>query len=141
MAFEGLQWLRSIAAPGYVDSVVAKPFVPLVVGRALSGALAWGAAGQLCRLTGLTGDVALARRLGVAVAAVDGLSLAAVVAARTPASQRRAAILNAGTDLVLATALLVHSAQQSGSRRITSTAAGALVLGGVAGWMRASRTI
>ncbi|MGH9185226.1 MAG: hypothetical protein ACRD0U_05350, partial [Acidimicrobiales bacterium] len=114
--------------------MVAKPFGPLVIGRALSGAIALGAAGALCRLTGLTDDMALARQLGVAVAAVDGLSLAVVVAAGTPATQRRAANLNAGTDVVLASALFVHSAKQSGSRRISAAAAGAFVLGGAAGW-------
>jgi hypothetical protein len=103
--------------------------------------MAWGAAGPLCRLTGLTDDVLLARRLGLAVAAVDGLSLATVVAARTRASQRRAALLNAGSDLILASALFVHSARQSGSRRITSAGAGAFVLGGAAGWMQASRAV
>lgn len=127
--------------PRYVCSVVAKPFDPLVMGRGLSAAVAWGAAAPLCRLTGLTDDLTLARRLGIAVAAVDGLSLAAAVAARTRASQRRAALLNAGTDLVLASALFAHSARQSGSRRVTSGAAGAFVLGGAAGWMRASQTV
>lgn len=121
--------------------MIAAPFRPLILGRGLSGAFAVAAAAPLCRLTGLTEEPLRARRIGFAVAAVDAMSLAAAVGARRPAAQRRAAVLNAGTDAAGGALLLTLAARRTGSRRIAAALAGGFLLTGAAGWMRAAATV
>jgi len=113
--------------------VVAPSLRMPVAGRSIAGVVALIFAGPMCRLTGLTDDPSMARKIGVALAMSDFVGVARVVAASS-SSVKRAALVNAALDVLLASALLGLGTRRQGRERILATLASASVWFGAGAW-------
>jgi hypothetical protein len=134
--------MTRLPSPNATDRGVTagNPLLPLAAGRALSGAVMLVGAVPLCRLAGVTERPATARKIGVALAVIDGASALAAVAARSPTTRQKVAAANAGTDLATAAVLAACGVRRQGRARMVSAAGVVFVTGGAIGWMRAGRS-
>jgi hypothetical protein len=112
----------------------SNPLLRLAAGRAAFGAVAVGAAVPLCRLAEITSEPGSARRVGLLVAAIDGASVAGALSASSTRALRRVCVLNAATDLAMASTLLGLATRRRGSARFVNAVAAFSVLGGAVAW-------
>jgi hypothetical protein len=112
-----------------------------VFGRSTAGLVALTLASPLCRLTGLTDDAGIARRVGAAVAATDFAGVINVLVSSTPEAQRKAAVANAVADVVLATGLTTLGMRRNGTQRVAALLASASVWFGAGAWLVGARQV
>jgi hypothetical protein len=112
-----------------------------VAGRSTAGLVALGFAPPMCRLMGITDESAVARRVGAVVAATDFAGVINVLASSTARAQRRAAVVNATLDVVLATGLLGLGIRRHGTHRAAAILASATVWFGAGAWLIGARQL
>jgi len=92
-------------------------------------------------LAGVTDNVRLARALGVAIFTTDALLIAAAVRASTGEELRRAAAVNAATDLAGAVLLFGFATRRHGTQQLMAAGAGISLAGGGMAWLNARRVL
>ena len=121
--------------------VVARSLRMPIVGRSIAGTVALSLAEPMCRLVGLTDDPRSARTVGAALAASDYAGALNVLLSSAPSRQRKAALTNAGLDVVLASLLLALGLRRRGSQRLAAVAASTSVWFGAGAWLKAANSI
>jgi hypothetical protein len=124
---------RAAAAPN--------PLLLLAAGRAAFGVVAVAAAVPLCRMAEITTQRGTARRIGVALAVIDGVSVIGALASSNSDARRRVAIVNASSDLIMAAGLAGLAMRRHGRARAVNMIGGASVAGGGLAWVRMARQL
>lgn len=128
-------WLGSWGWIGQMRGVSRDDVRPLLIGRAVSGLVAVAGAPTLCRVTRITDEAVVARRIGLAVAAADAASVS-FAALASGSALRTAATANATSDAAGAMAMFILSRSRAGRAKMTLLLLGAGLASGSLAWVR-----